>query len=198
MMAEVMKNRPMKERHMLIRDRASITARTMPAVPPSSWVTGTATTNCRMSYAADAAAALVKDLVPENGVLNLLGDGHHLASQPFIRGQQGVALVVAQEKVRLGKPGGQGDEILQAGAGGLPVGGQIVPGHVGNELRVLAHFAAPLGHGVVIAQGVKRHAQQQKRQQHHARRQQELLPIETVEPAAEPGDLFLAHFTSNL
>ena len=29
-------------------------------------------------------------------------------------------------------------------------------------------------------------------------RQQELLPIETVEPAAEPGDLFLAHFTSNL
>ena len=148
--------------------------------------------------AADAAAALVKALVPENGVLNLLGDGHHLASQPFIRGQQGVALVVAQEKVRLGKPGGQGDEILQAGAGGLPVGGQIVPGHIGNELRVLAHFAAPLGHGVVIAQGVKRHAQQQKRQQHHARRQQELLPIETVEPAAEPGDLFLAHFTSNL
>ena len=51
MMAEVMKNRPMKERHMLIRDRASITARTMPTVPPSSWVTGTATTNCRMSYA---------------------------------------------------------------------------------------------------------------------------------------------------
>ena len=32
MMAEVMKNRPMKERHMLIRDRASITARTMPTV----------------------------------------------------------------------------------------------------------------------------------------------------------------------
>ena len=38
---------------------------------------------------------------------------------------------------------------------------------------MLAHFAAPLGHGVVIAQGVKRHAQQQKRQHHHARRQQE-------------------------
>ena len=148
--------------------------------------------------AADAAAALVKALVPENGVLDLLGDGHHLASQPLVGGQQGVALVVAQEKVRLGKPGGQGDEILQAGAGGLPAEGQIVPGHVGNELRVLAHFAAPLGHGVVIAQGIKRHAQQQKRQQHHARRQQELLPIETVEPAAEPGDLFLAHFTSNL
>ena len=46
-----MKNRPMKERHMLIRDRASITASTMPTVLPSSWVTGTPTTNCFRSYA---------------------------------------------------------------------------------------------------------------------------------------------------
>ena len=95
----------------------------MPTVPPSSWVTGTATHELPdVVCAADAAAALVKALVSENGVLNLLGDGHHLASQPLVGGQQGVALVVAQEKVRLGKPGGQGDEILQAGAGGLPAG----------------------------------------------------------------------------
>ena len=50
-MADVMKNRPMKERHMLIRDRASITASTMPTVLPSSRVTGTPTTNCFRSYA---------------------------------------------------------------------------------------------------------------------------------------------------
>jgi len=63
---------------------------------------------------------------------------------------------------------------------------------------MLAHLAAALGHGVVIAQAVKRHAQQQQRQQHHPGRQQKLLPVQTVEPSPELENLFLAHFTSNL
>ena len=148
--------------------------------------------------AADAAAALVKALIAQDGVLDILGHGHHLAPQALVGGQQGVSLLVAQKKVRLGKAGGQSHQVLQTGALGLAVGGQIVPGHVGNKLRMLAHLAAALGHGVVIAQAVKRHAQQQQRQQHHPGRQQKLLPVQTVEPPPELENLFLAHFTSNL
>ena len=119
---------------------------------------------------------------------------YHLAPQPLVRRQQGIAAVVAHQKFGVGHGATQTDEALEVFILRLAAGLQVVHGHLSNETGPLLQLVPPLGEVIVIAQGEKGHAQQQQRQHHHAGGQGELLPVEPAEP-------FLAlchHFTSNL
>ena len=144
--------------------------------------------------AAQTAAALIQAAARQDLLRDLLRDGHHLAPQPLVRRQQGIAAVVAHQKFGVGHGATQTDEALEVFILRLAAGLQVVHGHLSNETGPLLQLVPPLGEVIVIAQGEKGHAQQQQRQHHHAGGQGELLPVEPAEP-------FLAlchHFTSNL
>ena len=143
---------------------------------------------------AQTAAALIQAAARQDLLRDLLRDGHHLAPQPLVRRQQGIAAVVAHQKFGVGHGATQTDEALEVFILRLAAGLQVVHGHLSNETGPLLQLVPPLGEVIVIAQGEKGHAQQQQRQHHHAGGQGELLPVEPAEP-------FLAlchHFTSNL
>ena len=138
---------------------------------------------------AHGAAALVAVALGKGPGHDLLRHPDGLAHQPRVGGQQHVAVPVADEEVHIRHPGGhtgQRPQSVLLRGGRLVAGQQIAHRQLGDEVGPVAHLAALLGHGVVVAQGIERHAQQHHGQQHHTGAEHELPPVQAAHGTFDP------------
>ena len=141
-------------------------------------------------------AALAHDLLRD-----VRGQGNRFVHDLLVRGEQDVAVCVADEEVDVRDHGCHARHAHQVLL--LIVRLAAVrclekrDGDAGHELRAVVHLVALFRDGVVIAQRKERHAEQQHRQQHHTGCQEKLLPVETAK-ALFQGCRHRFHLTSNL
>ncbi|CAN3965218.1 2-oxoisovalerate dehydrogenase subunit beta, partial [Dysosmobacter welbionis] len=123
---------------------------------------------------------------------HLLRHSHHQPAERRIRGQQHVALHVADQEVHLGHRGSEGGQtlevllVLQLLHVQVPPVFQIAGGELPHHLGLGGQLPVLLAPGVVVAQGEKRNSQQKQRQEHHADGDEHLPPVQAPELVVHP------------
>ena len=122
---------------------------------------------------------------------HVLRHGHHQAAEGRVRGQQHMALHIADQEIHLGDRGGEGGEILkvllvlQLLHVQIPAVLQVAHGELTHHPGLGRQLLVLPPPGIAVAQGEEGCPQQKQRQEHHADGDEHLPPVQAPELVVE-------------